>query len=199
MSDKNKLNSEIVEARGDLQRISVNQGLMKINRLLLTIVCSLMAVIVILGLSWLPTQIFVNDLKKMTTSDAYAVEMNPVLSQEVNTLKGQLVGLVSGSIESKLRTLEESVRLGAVANSLGTIEDLKSDIQVLRSYSAPAKKAEAVIGNEQLMREFTQLKTLIYLTLASCGLMLAAVAGIWIKNSKLLTYKKVKRDFLGGN
>jgi hypothetical protein len=197
MSDSDKIYSEIVEVRGGLQRIAVNQGLMKINRFLLTIVFSLMAVIVILGFSLLPSHVFVNDYKKVTASDAYAVEMNPVLSQEVNALKGQLVGLVSGSIESKLRTLEENVRLGVVANSLGTIEDLKNDVKVLRTYSEPAKKDPSVIANEHLMHEVTQLKTLIYLTLGSCGLMLAAMAGIWLKNSNLLPHKKVKTSFLG--
>ncbi len=197
MSDIEKISSEIIDARGNLQRITTNQGLMKVNRLLLTIIISLMVVIVILGLSLLPSHGFVNDYKKVMASDSYSVEMNPVLSAEVNTLKGQLVGLVSGSIESKLRTLEDSIRLGSVANSLGTIEDLKNDIKVLRVYSDTPKKDQPVIPNEQLMREVTQLKTLIYLTLGSCGLMLAAFAGIWIKNSNLLPHKKMKTSYLG--
>jgi len=111
------------------------------------------------------------------------------LSAEVNTLKGQFVGLVSGSIESKLRTLEDSLRSGAVANSLGTIEDIKNDVKVLRTYSEPVKK-EPLVDNQQLMQEMSQLKRLIYLSFASCGLMLAAVAGIWIKNLKKLPSKE---------
>jgi hypothetical protein len=196
MSDVKKINSELVEVHGDMQRVSMNQGLMKINRLLLAIVLSLMAVVVILSFLLLPSDVFVNDYKKVTASGADAIEMNPVLSAEVNALKGQLVGLVSGSIESKLRALEENVRLGAVANSLGTIEDLKNDIKVLRTYSEPPKKEQPVIANEQLIHEVGQLKTLIYLTLTSCGLMLAAVAGIWLKNSQLLPHKKVTTEFL---
>jgi hypothetical protein len=197
MSDIEKISSEIIDARGNLQRITTNHGLMKVNRLLLTIIISLMAVIVILGFSLFPNHVFVNDYKKVIASAPYTVEMNPVLSAEVNTLKGQLVGLVSGSIESKLRTLEDSIRQGSVVNSLGTIEDLKNDIKVLRVYSDGSKKEQPVIPNEQLMREVTQLKTLIYLTLASCGLMLAAVAGIWLKNSNLLPHKKVNTSYLG--
>jgi hypothetical protein len=197
MSDIEKISSEIIDARGNLQRITTSQGLMKVNRLLLTIIISLMTVIVILGVSLLPSHISVNDYKAVIASDAYHVEMNPVLSAEVNTLKGQLVGLVSGSIESKLRTLEESIRLGSVANSLGTIEDLKNDLKVLRVYSDTPQKAPSSVGNEQLIHEVAQLKSLIYLTLASCGLMLAAFAGIWIKNSYLLPHKKAKTSFLG--
>ena len=197
MSDSDKRYSEIVKIGADLQKVTVNHGLMKINRLLLTIVFSLMAVVVILGFYLLPTHVFVNDYRMVTASEAYAVERNPALSQEVNALKGQLVGLVSGSIESKLRALEESVRLGVMSNALGTIEDLKNDVKVLRTYSETPKKEPAVLLNEQLMHEVSQLKTLIYLTLGSCGLLLAAVGGIWLKNSHLLPYKKSKRGFLG--
>jgi hypothetical protein len=125
----------------------------------------------------------------VTVSENNATEANPVLSAEVNLLKGQFVGLVSGSIESKLRSLEDSLRSGALSNSLGTLEDIKNDVKVLRSYSEPAKKEQA-IDNQQIMREMSQLKRLIYLTLASCGLMLAAFAGIWIKNLKKLPYKE---------
>jgi hypothetical protein len=196
MSELDKINTSLVEAGGNLQRINVNHGLIKINRLLLTIVLSLMGVIVILGFALLPSHFFLNGYKTLPAG-AYAVEMNPVLSAEVNNLKGQLVGLVSGSIESKLRILEGSIRTGALDNSLGMVEDLKNDLKLLRSYSEPPKRDQAMIANEQLMQEVSQLKTLIYLTLASCGLMLAAVAGIWLKSSHILPYKKTKTSYLG--
>ena len=172
---------------------------MQVNRLLLTIVCSLMVVILIAGFLLFPTDSFINSYKNATVTETYAAEMNPVLSAEVNALKGQLVGLVSGSIESKLNALEESIRVGSVSSSIGTIEDLKNDLKVLRSYSEPASKGNAAISNEQLMREMSQLKRLIYVTLASCGLMLAAVAGIWIKNRNRLPYKEIKTGYLGND
>lgn len=197
MSDINKINSEIVETQGILQRIPSSQGLMKINKLLLAIVFSLMTVVLILGFLLFPNHDLTNNYKKTRTSEVYASGMNPVLSSEVNNLKGQFIGLISGSIESKLRALEESIRLGTVANSLGTIEDLKNEVKVLRSYSDPAKNETVNLANEQLMQEMAELKNLIYVTLASCGLMLAAIAGIWIKNRNRLPYKKVKTGYLG--
>lgn len=203
MSDTEKINS-VVEtlhhsASTSLQRIPSHHALMKVNRLLLTIVCALMVVVLIAGFLLFPTDSFINRYKNATATEAYAAEMNPVLSAEVNALKGQLVGLVSGSIESKLNALEESIRVGAVSSSIGTIEDLKNDLKVLRSYSEPAKKGKAVVSNEQLMQEMSQLKRLIYVTIASCGLMLAAVAGIWIKNRNRLPYKdkEIKTGYLG--
>lgn len=185
MSDKNKINSEIVV----LHSIPSHQQLMKANRWLLGGVFFLMTIIFIAGFLLLPSDDFLSRYKKVTAAEVYASEANPLLSAEVNTLKGQFVGLVSGSIESKLRSLEESLRAGTVINSLGTIEDIKNDVKVLRSYSEPVNK-EPVVDNQQLMREMSQLKRLIYLSFASCGLMLAAVAGIWIKNLKKLPSKE---------
>jgi hypothetical protein len=201
MSDIDKIDS-VVETLPDnvstvLQRIPSHHELIKVNRLLLMIVCALMVVILIAGFLLLPTDNFISNYKKATATETYAAEMNPVLSSEVNALKGQLVGLVSGSIESKLNALEESIRVGSISSSIGTIEDLKNDLKVLRAYSEPAKKGNATISNEQLMQEMSQLKRLIYLTIASCGLMLAAVAGVWIKNRNRLPYKETKTAYLG--
>jgi hypothetical protein len=203
MSDMREISPEIVDAPGGrsviLHTIPSHQGLMKINKLLLTAVFFLMTVVLILGFLLFPTHDVVPNYRKATPFEVYSSEMNSVLSAEVNTLKGQLIGLVSGSIESKLRTLEESIRLGAVSSSLGMIEDLKNDVKVLRSYSDPAQKEQVSIDSEQLMLEMSQLKNLVYLTLASCGLMLAALAGIWIKNRNRLPYKEIKRSYLGKN
>ena len=189
MSDMHEKKSEIVV----LQRIPSHQGVIKLNRWLMAMVFFLMTVIVIAGLFLFPA----TDVTSYKKSEVTVAEMNPVLSAEVNTLKGQFVGLVSGSIESKLRSLEESIRRGAVSNSLGTIEDLKNDVKVLRSYSEPAKKENVALSNEQLMQEMSELKRLIYVTLASCGLMLAAVAGIWFKNRYRLPYKEAIMRYLG--
>jgi hypothetical protein len=182
MSELRETKSEVVV----LQRIPSHQGLMKVNRWLMAMVFFLMTVIVIAGFFLVPA----NDVTNYKKSETAVTEINPVLSAEVNTLKGQFVGLVSGSIESKLRSLEESVRLGTVSSALGTIEDLKNDVKILRSYSEPAKKEKVALSNEQLMQEMSELKRLIYVTLASCGLMLAAVAGIWFKNRYRLPYKE---------
>jgi hypothetical protein len=43
----------------------------------------------------------------------------------------------------------------------------------------------------------SHLKHLVYLTLASCGLMLAAVCGIWLKNRYRLPYKETIMRHLG--
>jgi hypothetical protein len=192
MSDRDKKSSEIVV----LQRIPSHQGLVKANRWLLRSVFFLMTVIFITGFLLLPHDGFLAKYKQAAATGVYAPEANPAFSVEVNDLKGQLVGLVSGSIESKLRTLEESIRSGTVTNSLGTIADLKNDVKVLRIYSDPAKKQPVAVANEQLLQEMSHLKQLIYLSFASCGLMFAALTGIWVKNLDKLPFKQAVRRYL---
>ena len=176
-----------------------HQGLVKANRFLLLVASSLMIVVFVLGFFLLPSDDMLDNFnaKQEATPVAYALQ-NPVLSAEINTLKGQLVGLVSGSIESKLRTLEESIRIGSVNTSLGTIQDLKNDVKVLRSYSVPEKKERQSLANEALLQEVSQLKSLIYLTLTSCGLMIAAIGGFWVRNHYRLAHpRSLSREEMG--
>jgi len=196
MSENQEFHSQIIEVRGKLQSIPSNQALVKANRFLLLTVCLLTVLVAVLGYFVVPPYQSGVYLKKQHMA-AISGEGNSVLSSEVNALKGQVIGLVSGSIESKLRILEDSIRMGAAASSLGTIEDLKNDVRVLRSYSEPTQKVQKVSEtSEQVLQEMSQLKRLIYVSLASCGLMLAAIAGIWIKNLNMLTYKQAIKKYL---
>ncbi|KAF3981069.1 MAG: hypothetical protein HFP78_08515 [Methylococcales symbiont of Hymedesmia sp. n. MRB-2018] len=180
------------------QNMPQHQGLVKANKILLLVVCSLMLVILLLGFLILPKNDMLENYKASQNpkSSVYTIN-NPVLTDELNLLKGQFVGLVSGSIESKMRILEESIQMGHVNTSLGAIQDLKNDIKVLQSYSPASVRRE---GKKQLsdrvLKEVSQLKDLIYLTLTSCGLIIAAIGGIWIKNSFRLSQQlsKVKLE-----
>jgi hypothetical protein len=158
----------------------------------------LMVIVLVVGYVFIPSSDGIDNYTKINTATIAAQNTNPAVSSEVNTLKGQLIGLLSGSIEGKLKTLEQSVKIGSVDNSLGTIADLQNDIKVLRSYSDTPKKSEAVVSNVQLAEEVSHLKHLIYASLASCGLMFVAAAGVWVKYRKRLAYKDIKKGFISG-
>jgi len=175
-----------------------HQGLIKANRSLLLLATSLMIVVFVLGFLLVPEEDMLANIKARKEG-GYSIQ-NPAVSDEINALKGQLVGLVSGSIESKLRALESSVRTGSVRDSLGTIQDLKNDVKVLQAYSIPEKTKVAEQKNQALLQEVSQLKRLIYLTLTSCGLMFAAIAGVWIrKHYRLINHTTEKTAVLGRN
>ncbi|QPK65560.1 hypothetical protein IVG45_10815 [Methylomonas sp. LL1] len=181
-----------------LQAVQKHHALVKVNRFLLMLVFLLMVAVVVMGLVLMPNQNRLSDLKAdPATTAAYALQ-NPAISAEINTLKGQLFGLVSGSIESKLRSLEENIKRGSVVDSLNTIQDLKSDVKVLSAYTDGPKVGsprEAEV-NQQLIKELTDLKDLVYLTFISCGLMIAAVAGVWLRHRYRLTHQKSHTIYL---
>ncbi len=160
------------------------------------VVVFFMFLALIMGFVLIPDSDEMAKFNKINVAAIAGQGMNPVVSAEVNALKGQVIGLVSGSIESKLRSLEESIKSGTASSSLDTIEDLKNDIKVLRSYSDTPQKESVNVSNQDLAKEVTHLKHLIYVIIASCGLMFAAAAGMWIKYRNRLPYEEI-RSFLG--
>ncbi|MFA5983425.1 MAG: hypothetical protein WC782_05370 [Methylococcaceae bacterium] len=200
MNDRQEKNSDFIEIEKGypvvLHKIPSHHSLVKANRLLLGAICLLMVIIFVMGFWLVPDKsLVIANYAKINSSDI-AANMNPVISAEVNALKGQFVGLVSGSIESKLKVLEESVRSGKLNSSLSTIEDLKNDVQVLRGYVKPLPSERLVLSNERLIDEMSHLKRLVYMTLASCALMFAAFVGVWYKTRHRLSYRKPKQEFL---
>jgi len=183
-----------------LQAVQRHHALVKANRYLLMLVFALMVLVFAMGAFLIPKQNTLNEIKaNQAAAAAYALQ-NPAISEEINALKGQLFGLVSGSIESKLRSLEENIKRGSLVDSLNTIQDLKSDVKVLNAYTGtlPVKGRDDTV-NLQLIKELTDLKDLVYLTFISCGLMIAAVAGIWFRHRYRLTHQNKNTIYLGRN
>ncbi|MGR8930619.1 MAG: hypothetical protein ACU836_08250 [Gammaproteobacteria bacterium] len=185
-----------------LQAVQKHHALVKANRFLLMLVFVLMVVVFAMGLVFLPSHnALLNEIQaNRATATHYALQ-NPVISAEIDALKGQMFGLVSGSIESKLRSLEESIKRGSLADSLNTIQDLKSDVKVLNAYSGspPVNKTQDSAANQQLIRELTDLKDLVYMTLVSCGLMFGAVACIWFRQRYRISHHKNHSAYLGNS
>jgi hypothetical protein len=176
-----------------LQRVESDRALVKTNRLLLMVVFGLMVLVFLLGWVVLPRQHVLEQMGRSQGSAVYAAQ-NPVLSAEISALKGQMFGLVSGSIESKLRSLEDTIRRGSLTDSLETLQDLKGEVKLLSSYSAI--KPEQAVVDQTVIHELSELKSLIYLTVVSCGLMLAALAGLWLRHRYRLTHHRVAKGYL---
>jgi hypothetical protein len=174
-------------------------SVLKMNRLVLAVIISLMATVVFMGILLIPENEIVSRTAQVHKStELYDVQMNPVISAEVDALKSQLVGLVSGSIESKLKTLEDGLKAGTISEiGLDTIESLKDDLVVLKTYSETgagrliAKKylqQVNTVENKKLAQEVSQLRSMIYFLITSCGLMVAAVASIWVRRKYTLIH-----------
>ena len=200
MGDLRKKNKKNKNVRNIAVLHSVTQlSVLKMNRLVLAIIIGLMATVVYMGILLMPTsEIVKRPVQAHKSVELYEVQMNPVISAEVDALKSQLVGLVSGSIESKLKILEEGLRTGTITETgLDTIYALKEDLVVLKTYSAtgagrliaqkylpqPVNKVEA----KALAEEVSQLRSLVHFLIASCGLMVAAIGGVWVRKRYALT------------
>ncbi len=184
-----KIQNNIVILHQQLQ----HQRLIKLNRYLISAVFILMTLVFVLGFFIFPDN---NDIAKtLKNKQQLAVTMknSPVISAEIDSLKGELVGLVTGSIEAKLKSLEEGIKLGSVLGSLQTLQDVRNDVKLLHKYSDPLEQKQQQIAqaNVALIDEVSHLKRLIYLTLGSCSLMFTALLLIWARNRKhFLNYQK---------
>lgn len=168
------------------------QRLIKLNRYLIATVFILMTLVLVLAFFALPDNGNIAKTLKNKQHFIAAIKQSPMLSAEIDQLKGELVGLVTGSIENKLNSLEEGIKLGSILSSLQTLQEVRNDVKVLHKYSDPLeqKKQQIAQANATLIEEVYYLKNLIYLTLGSCSLMFTALLLIWIKNRKYLNHQK---------
>jgi len=199
MGNLRKNNKKKNKARNMTVLNSATQlGVLKMNRLVLAIIIGLMATVVYLGALLIPTkEIISSPVQAHKSVQLYDIQMNPVISAEVDALKSQLVGLVSGSIESKLKILEEGLRTGTITETgMDTIRALQEDLLVLKTYSETgagrliAQKYLQQPNNleaKSLAEEVSQLRGLVHFLIVSCGLMLAAIAGVWVRKRYVLT------------
>jgi len=169
---------------------------LRMNRWVLGVITGLMTIIVVMGFFLIPQQESLSFVRAQKTVELYDRQMNPVLSAEVDALKSQLVGLVSGSIESKLKVLEDSLRTGSIGlTGMETIHSLQNDLQVLKTYSdtgagrlIAAKTPEVSANSVDLVAEVNRLNGLVSFLITSCGLMFAAIAGVWVRRQYILAY-----------
>lgn len=177
-------------------------GVLHLNRWVLGVIVGLMAIIVFMGAFLIPQEESLSFVRAQKTVELYDRQMNPVLSAEVDALKSQLVGLVSGSIESKLKVLEDSLRTGSIGlTGMETIHSLQDDLQVLKTYSKTgagrliaSKSPVASVSQVSLVAEISELKSLVNLLITSCALMFAAFASVWVRKRYLLAYSDAEQQ-----
>lgn len=193
---KSKLKKEVVVNQINEVQVLQQHALLKLNRLMIYGLFVAMFCVITLGFVLMPDghqTIMANIAASKPVVVNEASFKNPILSAEIEQLKSKLVAIVSGSIESKLESLEESIKLGSILGSLETVHAIKQDVKSLRDYPEPSKpnvnKSQENVVNKVLLQEVSQLRHLIYFTLGSCSLMFAAFSLIWLKNRKILKYQ----------
>ena len=187
--ESGKRQNDIVIFHQQLQ----HQRLINLNRYLISAVFVLMTLIFVLGFFIFPDNNQIAQTLKNKQQLATTIKNSPAIHAEIDSLKGALVGLVTGSIEAKLKSLEEGIKLGSVLGSLQTLQNIRNDVKTLHKYSDPLEQKQQQIAqaNVALIEEVSHLKSLIYLTLGSCCLMFTALLLILARNRKhFLNYQK---------
>ena len=166
------------------------ERLEKQNRYLILAVFVLISSLFVIGFFTLPTGM--NLSQTLKNKQQATDEKLSMRETEVDRLKGELVGIVSGSIDRKLTTLEEGIKLGSVLNSLQTLENIRTDVKALHKYSDPLiqKQQQNTHVNTALRQEVSALRNLIYITLGSCSLIFCAFLLIWVRHKKKLPYQQ---------
>lgn len=169
-------------------RLQQQRQLTHINHYLIASVFILVIAVFMVGFFIIPNDAQMIATLKNNQQLTRTITQSPLISAEIDTLKGELVGLVSGSIENKLRSLEEGIKLGSILGSLQIVENIRTEVKALHKYSDPLvqKEQQVAQANARLIKEVSHLKHLIYLTLGSCSLMFCAFLLIWIKHKKRL-------------
>ncbi|GEM_PF-1610251 len=142
-----------------------------------------------------------------------------VVLDEIRILKSQVGSLITESIQIKVNQLEKSLLDGMISKSdLVAIQELKSDLKVLKTYAlqnsidslsvfdsglqkSPSDSVPRMFDAEQIGREISQMKTLFYISMASWGLMLVVVSGVWMHScysiKRLEGFRYSSKELLG--
>ena len=119
-------------------------------------------------------------------------------NEKLESLQDRMTVFVADSVETKLKTLEKNVTAGTVGTQeIKTLEELKGEVKLLQNYSSgkhanltdpsrldhprfqttPGSQATATSGD--LLYDVSQMKRLLYISIASCGFVGFMIGGHW--------------------
>jgi len=155
----------------------------------------------------------------LDVSPAYESPDNAKLrryQQQLNTLKENMAAAVSGSVETRMRRLEQIVASGTVGSQeIQALEDLSRDLHVLENYTSggsghvmdaerlmhPRLRPQTAVlsdagadASNDIARKLAQVKHLLYFGFASCGMALVLVGGYWWKNVIFVRRLRLEAD-----
>ena len=177
------------------------EKLINVNRYLMGTVFVLMCLVFTLGFFVIPDN---DDMIKQLKSESKFSAMtgkDRAITAELDILKGEMIALMSGTIDNKLKTLESSVKLGSSLGSIQSLQmlqEVRNDVSSLNKYSDPLqqKQQQVAEANAALLTEISQLKGLVYLTLGSSSLMFCGIFLVWLKRKKRLAYQQQDEQYL---
>lgn len=161
---------------------------------------------------------FQGRLAGVEDSDALRIRQ---YNEKLESLQNRMTVFVADSVETKLKSLERNVTAGTVgAQEIKTLEELKGEVKLLEDYSAgkhgklldPSRldhaRFQSIPGSDNntapagdLLYEVSQIKRLLYLGIASCGLVGLMIGGYWwqsVSHAKRLGGGRPSQRLLAG-
>ena len=128
-------------------------------------------------------------------------------NEQLALLQERMTAFIADSVENRLHTLEKNVASGEVgAQDIPNFEELRNELKLLETYAdgkagnltdssrlehprfQVTPGTQGGVANSDMIAELVQLKTLLYLSIASCGMVALMVGGYWWQHSS-----KIKR------
>ena len=132
-------------------------------------------------------------------------------NQKLEELQDRMTVFVADSVETKLKTLEKNVTDGSVGiQEIKILEDLKGEVQLLEKYASGrggkltdssrldhprfqiTPGTQSTTSGSDLLYEVSQMKRLLYLSIASCGFVGFLIGGYWWQSNSRI--KRLSRD-----
>jgi hypothetical protein len=118
--------------------------------------------------------------------------------RQMEVLEEKMAGYIADSVETKIHTIEQRVSAGSVGNDeIRQFEELKNELQLLQRYTSgkdgsvtdssrrdhprlqPTPGSRVEPAQAEIFGELVQVKYLLYLGIASCGMMAMLMGGYW--------------------
>ncbi|NJD05481.1 MAG: hypothetical protein FIA97_03155 [Methylococcaceae bacterium] len=118
--------------------------------------------------------------------------------RQMEVLEEKMAGYIADSVETKLHAIEQQVTAGSVgSDEIRQFEELKNELQLLQRYTTgkdgavtdssrrdhprlqPTPGSRVEPPQSEILGELVQVKYLLYLGIASCGMMAMLMGGYW--------------------
>ena len=132
-------------------------------------------------------------------------------NQKLEELQDRMTVFVADSVETKIKTLEKNVADGSVGSQeIKILEDIKGEVKLLEKYSSGrggrltdssrldhprfqiTPGTQSTTSGGDLLYEVSQMKRLLYLSIASCGFVGFLIGGYWWQSN--FRNKRIFRD-----
>lgn len=128
-------------------------------------------------------------------------------NQQLASLQERMTAFIADSVENRLHALEKNIEAGDVGTQdIRNFEELRNELKLLESYAGGkagnltdssrlehprfqvTPGTQGAVVNGDMIAELIQLKTLLYISIASCGMVAFMMGGYWWQSNA-----KVKR------